>query len=106
MNQDILNLIESGKYLIAIKRYREQFHVGFSEAERAVFDIRKDITETHRMGSHASDSNYDFYTLCARIKDYLMDGNKLRAVRCYQDNCNVDFAEALKMVSAIEQNRI
>ena len=106
MKQDILNLIEAGQYLIAIKRYREQFQVGFSEAEKAVFDIRKDITEAYRYGGHASDSNYDFHTLCARIRDYLMEGNKLRAVRCYQDNCRVDFAEAMKMVTAIEQNRI
>ena len=35
MNQDILHLIKEGQYLIAIKRYREVFQVGFSEAEKA-----------------------------------------------------------------------
>jgi hypothetical protein len=106
MNQDILHLIKEGQYLIAIKRYREVFQVGFSEAEKAVFDIRKDISYLTQAGRHASDSNYDFPTLCIRIKEFLSDGNKLRAVKCYQDNCNADFTEALKAVQAIERNKL
>ena len=77
MNQDIVQLIEKGHYLIAIKRYRELFSVGFSQAEEAVYDMKKDISYLNRTGKHSSDSSYDYPTLCARVVDHLRDGNKL-----------------------------
>jgi hypothetical protein len=101
MNQDIISYIHKGQYLIAIKRYREIYEVGFSEAEQAVFDIRKDITYLSRTGRHQSDSSYDYPTLCNRVVELLKDGNKLRAIRFYQDNCQVDFKQALAAIQSL-----
>lgn len=95
MNQNIINFIHKGQYLIAIKHYREIYNVGFLEAEQAVFDMKKDISYLSRMGKQQSDSAYDYPTLCERVINLLRDGNKIRAVRFYQENCQVTFREAL-----------
>lgn len=100
--QDIVNLIEEGKFLIAIKRYREAHNVGFREAERAVFKMKKEFTVVDSVGGHASDNAYDYHSICARVQDYLRDGHKLTAIKFYQENCSVDFNQALKAIRTIE----
>ncbi len=104
--QDILNLIEEGKFLVAIKRYREEHGVGFREAEKAVFNIKKDITLLDAVGGHASDDSYDFNSVMNRVADYLRDGHKLTAIQFYQENCNVNFNEALKAVRKMERQLV
>lgn len=101
MNQDIISYINKGQYLVAIKRYREIYAVGFSEAEQAVFDIKKDISYLSRMGRHQSDASYDYPTLCNRVVQLLRDGNKLKAIRFYQDNAQVSFKQALSAIQSI-----
>ena len=107
MNQDIISYISKGQYLVAIKRYREIYEVGFSEAEQAVFDIKKDISYLNRMGRHQSDASYDYPTLCNRVVQLLRDGNKMKAIRFYQDNAQVNFKQALGAIQDIgRQNNI
>lgn len=103
MNQDIISYIHKGQYLVAIKRYREVYEVGFSEAEQAVFDIKKDISYLNRMGGHQSDASYDYPTICNRVIHLLEDGNKLQAIRFYQENCKVPFRDALNAVHSIQK---
>ena len=107
MNQDIINYISKGQYLVAIKRYREIYEVGFPEAEQAVFDIKKDISYLSRMGGHQSDASYDYPTLCNRVVQLLRDGSKMKAIRFYQNNAQVNFKQALDAVHSIgKQNSI
>ena len=103
MNQDIISYIHKGQYLVAIKRYREVYEVGFSEAEQAVFDMKKDISYLNRAGRHQSDTAYDYPTICNRVICLLKDDNKLEAIRFYQKNCSVPFREALNAVHSIQK---
>lgn len=101
VSQDIKKLVERGHYLVAIKRYRETYAVGFSVAEKAVFDLRKDMSIADRKGGHQSDAAFDEQTIQKKVLMHLRAGNKIRAVKCYQSYKNVDYRQAMKAVHLI-----
>lgn len=95
-DQDIYDLIRDGRTIEAIKRYRERYGVGLAEAKSAVEHMRDGQPATNDSQALARREPGDLVS----IKDLVLRGNKIQAIKLYREQTGVGLREAK---AAIEQ---
>ena len=88
-DQAILDAIEAGNKLTAIKWYRMEHGVSLKEAKDQI-----DALATHRLLKDVS-------TIDSEIHRSLMEGAKLNAIRLYRDKYGVDLRTAHDRINAL-----
>lgn len=103
MRKDIIRLIQEGHMMIAIQQYRLSNPVSFTEAEKAVYDMRNELRQMAIRPHHQSDASYDMETLRHRVMQHLADGDKIGALRLYCEYAHVGIEEATVVIRELER---
>ncbi len=97
LEMEIVSLLEGGRKIEAIKRYREATGVGLKEAKDAVEALERGQPLPTKQ---AVDSSFE-----TKIVSLLEDGKKIGAIKLYRQRTGLGLKEAKDAVEAIAANR-
>lgn len=99
--QEIIDLLNEGKKLQAVKRYRDLTGAGLAEAKAAVEAIEARLGAAPPPPPASAPAAPDQDALAAQVVALVQRGNTIEAIRVYRQATNVGLAEAKDAVDTI-----